>query len=318
MDGMLTALILSLAWFAAFNAVVSLAIWMLATRVGTRRGARSADALLAIRLLPFAVSTFFVTAIFMPAHWRFEPRGLDETFGIAVYLLAAAGALLILRSLSRVASVARAGWHLRACTALPRIASEGAGTTEVFEVPGLAGVSLAGVVRPRILVGPAVRHTLTEAELDAAVAHEMAHRAAGDNVKRFVMFCAPDFVGGSAAAQAIESQWRAAAEWQADERAVGGDTTRAINLASALVKVARLATTAPARLTSPAWSTLHDAPLLQTRVQRLVAGTPQPAAAPRGPWLAVALALAAAAVAAGSAAAANVHQVTETMAHLLP
>jgi hypothetical protein len=269
-----------------------------------------------------------VAAIFVPSQWRFEPRGIDESFGAGVYALAAAGALLLLRSAYRMVSVALAGWQLRACTALPRVAPQAAGDTavvgqplmgcRVYEVPGLMGVSLAGVIRPRILVGPAVRETLTAAELDAAVAHEVAHRAARDNMKRFVMLCAPDFFGQTAAARAIENQWRAAAEWQADAHAVRGDEARAVNLASALVKVARIAAVAPARLTSPAWSTLHEAPLLESRVRRLVDSTVPPAAVPRSAWLRVVLAGAAVVVAAGVAAGAEVHQFAETVAHLIP
>lgn len=318
MPGIANALVLSLAWFATVNAVVSAAAWCLARPLADGRLAHRPGALLGLRLLPAGASSLFVLAIFVPAHWRFEPRGIDESFGSGVYAIAAVGALLALRSAVRIASVAAAGWRLRACTALPRIASADAGATEVYEVQGLAGVSLAGVVRPRILVGPAVRVTLTSGELNAAVAHEQAHRAARDNVKRFVMFCAPDFFGRSSAARAIEDQWRAAAEWQADARAVRGDQSRAIDLASALVKVARLTTAASSSLTSPAWSTLHEAPLLETRVHRLVAGdAPAAGECGRG-WMAVVVLLLAATIAAGTAAAAAVHQLTETLAHFLP
>jgi hypothetical protein len=318
MPAMATALILSLAWFAAANAAASLAAWALVHVLDARRLARSPGLLLGLRLMPAAVSTVFVTTIFLPAHWRFEPRGLDESFGLGVYALALAGSLVLLRSAGRLAAVAHAGWRLRACAALPRIASGDAGTTEVYEVQGLVGVSLAGVVRPRILVGPAVRRVLTAAEFDAAVAHEMAHHAAGDNVKRFAIFCAPDLFGESAAARRLEEQWRAAAEWQADAHAVRGDEYRAINLASALVKVAQLATTAPASLTSPAWSTLHEAPLLEMRVRRLIGGSaPVAGKSPQG-WVAMAVGVFAAAVVLGFVAAADVHRITEGAAHLLP
>jgi hypothetical protein len=318
MPGMTTALLLSLAWFAALNAAASLVAWILAHVLDSRRLGRRPGLLLWLRLMPAAVSILFVVAIFLPAHWRFEPRGVEETFGQGVYALALAGALLVLRSIARMASVAHAGWQLRACTALPRIASRDAGDTVVYEVEGLAGVSLAGVVRPRILVGPAVRRTLSAAEFGAAVAHEMAHRVAGDNVKRFLIFCAPDFFGPSAAARRIEEQWRASAEWQADARAVDGDGRRAVDLASALVKVAQIASAAPARLESPAWSTLHDAPLLERRVRRLIGGSIPAAAKPPKTAIVLGLVLVVAIVAAGSVAAADVHHFTETVAHLMP
>jgi hypothetical protein len=313
-----TALVLSLAWFAAANAAASAGAWALVHMLDTKRLSRRPGLFLGLRLMPAAVSTLFVIAIFLPAHWRFEPRGIEESFGLGVYVFALAGLLLLLRSAGRMAAVAHAGWRLRACATLPRIVSRDAGTTEVYEVQGLVGVSLAGVVRPRILVGPAVRRILTAEEFDAAVAHEMAHQAAGDNVKRFAIFCAPDFFGEFAAARRLEEQWRAAAEWQADAHAVAGDEGRAVNLASALVKVAQMATAAPAPLGSPAWSTLHEAPLLEIRVRRLIAGAaPAAGKSPRG-WLAVALGVATASVVFGALAAADVHRLAERAAHLLP
>jgi hypothetical protein len=312
----MTALMLSLAWFAAVNLLVSVAAWVIACVTAKRR--LSQRSLVTLRLLPAAASVLFVGAIFLPAHWRFEPREIEESFGILVFVLAAAGALLVLRSLHRAANVASAAWQLRACAGLPRIASVDAGTTGVYEVQGLTGVSLAGVVRPRILVGPVVRRALTPAELDAAVAHEMAHADALDNVKRFVMFCAPDFFGQSAAARRIEAEWRAAAEWQADARAVRGDQCRAVHLASALVKVARLATTGPVWQASPSWSTLHDAPLLEMRVNRLVGGeAPRPERSRRARSVVAAIAVIASAIAAGTIGGAGVHQITEALAHLL-
>jgi Zn-dependent protease with chaperone function len=318
MEGTFNTAVLSLAWFAAVNAAASAAVWTLVRVAGEESLERRPSLLLSLRLLPSAASILFVTLVFMPAHWRFEPRGVSETFGSMVYALALLGAFVVGRSMLRAVSVAHAGWKLRACAALPRIASPDAGRTAVYEVPGLAGVSLAGVVRPRILVGPAVREALTTPELDAAVAHEVAHRASRDNMKRFAMFCAPDFLGRSRVAQLIESQWRAVAEQQADARAVAGDGVRAVHLASALVKVARLAGASPGGM-SPAWSSLHEPPLLETRVKRLVAGDAlRPAESHGGRAAALLVAGMWATAVAGAAAGAELHQLTETLSHLLP
>jgi circadian clock protein KaiB len=49
------------------------------------------------------------------------------------------------------------------------------------EVPIMA---LVGVVRPRLLITQPVLDALTEEELSAAVAHELGHRRALDNLKR--------------------------------------------------------------------------------------------------------------------------------------
>ena len=312
MSGAFNAAVLALAWFAAVNACTSVAVWAGATAWGHR--VHNARALLALRLAPASASILFVGLVFVPSHWRFEPRGVEESFGWTTYLIAAAGSVILLRSLLRAGAVARAGWALRACAALPRIGVPVAGRTEVYEVAGMTGVSLAGVVRPRILVGPAIRHALTRAEFEAAVAHETAHRASRDNVKRFAMFCAPDLFGMSAAALILEEKWRAASEWQADAAAVAGDQARAVDLASALVKVARIAS-AGQSLGSPAWSTLHDAPLLETRVHRLLTGDAPEAARSRSIAAALALAmLVGAAATLGITGGAAVHALTEVMA----
>ena len=173
--------------------------------------------------------------------------------------------------------------------------------------------------RTRILVGSAVRRVLSADELDVALAHERAHRLSLDNLQRFVMFCAPDVFGGAALARDIEARWRATAEWLADARAVHGDGVRAVRLASALVKVSRLASPAVAFVTSPAWSTLHDPPLLELRVRRLVGGHAPDAGIPRRGYAAGAGALLVAMlVSAAAVAYPSVHVLTETLLRLIP
>jgi len=306
-----SVLLLGLAWFAAVNAVASALSWGMGSFLASAPHVRRQGLLLAVRLLPSVSSVLFVLTMFVPAHLRFEPRGMGESFGLMLYALAIVGVGLLWRSAGRAAAVARAGRRLRACAHLSRIDGD------IYEVRGLSGVSLAGVWRPRVLVGTAVRRRLTRAELDVAVAHELAHRHAYDNVKRFLMFCAPDMFGASRTAKRLEEQWRASAEWLADARAVDGDPRRAIDLASALGKVARLGAGSSGSPLSPAWSTLHDPPLLEQRVRRLVGPDVPTASRPlsRGP---IALAgLAGALLALGAATAGRVHQLTESLVHLL-
>lgn len=314
-----STLLLGLAWFAVINAAVSALSWALASALAA--STRRPGLLLTVRLLPAAASLLFVVTMFVPAHWRFEPGNTGESFGIIFYALAAAGAALLLRSAGRALLVARAGRRLQVCDQLQRIGAASAG---IYEVRGMSGVSLAGVLRPRVLVGASVRCQLTAPELEVAVAHEMAHRHAYDNVKRSLMFCAPDMFGASRAARGIEDRWRASAECLADARAVDGDARRALDLASALVKVARLGVAPAGALTSPAWSTLHEvtphgSPLLEMRVRRLVVGaTPKPSLSvfPRR-FFAVAALSAAGLVATGAAVAPQLHRFTESLVRLL-
>ena len=312
MNDLYNAALLALAWLAAVNAVLSLGAWVAAASGGTR--AASAAWLLALRLTPAAGSLIFVWLVFATWHWRLVPRGTDESFGVVVHLLAGVGAWLLARAAWRMTGALQAARHLRRCTALPRI--EAGPDTDVFEVAGLTGVALAGVLRPRIFVGVSVRQVLTPGELEAAVAHERAHGLFHDNWKRLAIACAPDLFGHTAAARQLERQWSAMAECRADARAVAGDSTRAANLASALVKVARLGVTPPP---TAAWSTLHDEPLIAERIQRLLAGDAP--AAPRPPRALIAATWAgglSGVAAAGALLAGELHALTERVGHMLP
>jgi len=261
----LRTVILALAWFACVNAFFSLFAVVLVRLVRLRPDLHRPGILVAIRLLPASVSIVFVAAMFVPVHWVSEPRDAVETFGVAWFALAAIGAALLLRSVLRWIAIARAsrlmtvGMHRRVNSADP------------YEVDGLPGVSLAGIVNPRILIGRGVRSQLSQAELDVAIAHEVAHREAFDNLARWAMLCAPDFLSGSAVAARLEHEWHVAAESRADARATAGDQASAVHLASALIKVARLSASSTHRAV-PSWSTLNDSELLEWRVQRLLAG----------------------------------------------
>jgi hypothetical protein len=262
----MNAVVLSLAWFAGVNAIGSAlaASLALVTPEGRNDRARPAIILL-VRLLPAGLSLLFVTGVFLPAQWALEPRETGETLGIAWYVLAAAGAVLLARSARRAFSVARAS---RFVTSGPRLRGV---AEDTYAVDGLSGVSLAGIIKPRILVGRAISAHLTAAELDVAIAHEVAHRDACDNLARWCMLCAPDFLSGSAIAARLEQSWHAGAESRADAKATRGDETRAIHLASALIKVARCSAL-PNERAVPSWSTLNDSELLEWRVQRLLSG----------------------------------------------
>ncbi len=186
-------------------------------------------------------------------------------------------------------------------------------------MPGLTAVSLAGVFRTRILVGTAVRRVLSADELDVALAHERAHRGAFDNLKRFLMFCAPDVLGVSAASRELEARWRATAEWRADIEAVNGDGLRAVRLASALVKVSRLAARQGSFVTSPTWSSLHEAAQLEMRVRRLVRGdAPAVARSRHGAGLMLAALAGVCVLGVSATAAPVVQQMTEALVRLLP
>jgi hypothetical protein len=287
----------------------------------TRRpGSIGASWLLMARLLPAAVSSFFVLAVFLPAHWRFEPADSDESFGVVLGTAAALGLWLVLGAAGRAMRAGLAG-H-RFATLVRRAARREAGDGfESFVLDGLPGVSLAGIWRPSILIGSQARAALTPSELDLAISHEIAHRRSRDNLKRFLMFCSPDFFAWTAVARQLEERWQAEAECEADANAVRGDGHRAVVLATALVKVARLGCVGNLHPISPAWmsSAFHVPTLLEMRVRRLVSGCAvPPAAAGTAGWSGMALS---AGIAAGVwllGFSDALHQITEAMVTRLP
>ncbi|MBI1874765.1 MAG: M48 family metalloprotease [Acidobacteria bacterium] len=236
---------LALAWFFIVNCVASVGALTI-TGVARSRGVAgeewSPSALLALRLMPAAMSVFFVAALFVPAFVRLEPEGMRETLGRTGLLLAAAALAAVLRAIARVvASVARTRrvvfrWSIDAT----RVRLKGVHLPSYLVETEFPVMSLVGILKPRLFIARQVYQALTPSELKSAVAHELAHVRARDNVKRLVVAMSPDLVGWSPAGRRLEASWRAAAEFAADARAVGGNRRRAVTLASALVKVARL------------------------------------------------------------------------------
>lgn len=312
METLIRTVVLALAWFVVVNAAASVVSWSLGRLLPALRQGERPHLLLLVRLFPAVASLGFVAGIFLPSHWAMEPRDANETLGLAWYGLAAAGALLLGRSAACAASVSRTGRRLRAGERRSTVA-----IADVHEVDGVPGVSLAGVFRTRVLIGPAITRCLSAAELEVAIAHELAHRDEFDNLARWGMRCAPDFVGYTAVARRLEEAWHAAAEARADARAIGGDSVRAVHLASALVKVARLGTDRAAPPLSTVWSTLHDAALLEWRVRRLVSGI-VPANGPRRSRALAVAVLFTILLAAALTLSGTVHRLTEMLVNLLP
>lgn len=308
----LSGLLLGLAWFAAVNILISVAVLFVA-RDGRRTG-REAGRPLRLRLAPALLSAAFAGLIFLPAHWRLEPAESDETFGFAVLLLAAIGGTICIDVLRRAAVLARAEWHLRRSLRAGREIAPG-----VIELPEFAGVALAGVLRPLIVIGARTRAALGSHELELAIAHERAHLRSRDNLKRAAMFCAPDVFGWTATARRLESLWRTEAECRADRQAAKGDRRRALHLAAALLKVSRLLPSSSAPLQSAAWSSFHEIPLLERRVRSLLDADPRaPARGGDGMPVTVVALLVATAGAWLLPAAERVHGMTEALLRVLP
>jgi hypothetical protein len=317
--------VLALAWFGAVNlalsAVAAVLAWFI-ERGGIRLPATSAPSvLLGLKLLPGVAALLFTTVVFLPAHWRFEPEGAEETAGYTLGAFAALGAITLIaagvRGLRawRLTGAVERSWQLRAVG--PRRFA--AGTVPVYCLPDNTPIiSLAGLRHPRVFMARPVIDAFSADELDVSLAHELAHCDARDNLKRVLVACSPDLLSLWPSGRAVERRWRAAVEFAADARAVNGSDVRAVSLASALLKVARLA---PPLGAASAGSGFYDGTLLWARIDRLLA----PAESPRSPRpIRVSLRVfvggvtGVAAVFAAEGAWLGVHLITEGLVRLLP
>jgi Zn-dependent protease with chaperone function len=122
---------------------------------------------------------------------------------------------------------------------------------------------MAGLRQPIILISPEAYAVLSMPELRCAIAHELAHARAGDNLKKLVLhLCAFPGMG------ALERAWLEAAEFSADAAAVKSEAD-AVELASALVKVSRLRGRAIPAIAS-GFCPSGPTQLLASRVERLL------------------------------------------------
>lgn len=261
------------------------------------------------RLLPLAGLLAGVLLLMAPAFLLHEPAEADERPGVVASALAAFGLLLV------GSAVARA---VRAHRATRRVLAEWCRDAQRIELPGQPApayaiahafpvVAVVGVFRPRLFIAHRLLEELTPEELQAVLAHEAWHVRAGDNLKRWLMACAPA-IGFRRLAARLEREWEEEMEIEAD-RGAGG----ALDLASALVKTARLAP-AGADLRVPA-AAFHGGGSIARRIDRLVR-YPRAAHAAHPGWRALAVGLAVALAASLPAAWPHLHRLGEAVLHL--
>jgi Zn-dependent protease with chaperone function len=302
------------------SAGASLAVAGVARAARARVAGLSAEAragrLFALLLLP-SVTGLACAALAALAWLLYEPRATGEKPGAPLLALALAGLAVIV---VRAASAAADALRTRRVTALFR--------REGREVGGLAlpasraafafpVASLAGLWRPRLLLADGVLGALGPDELDAVVAHELAHLRARDNLKRLLLRTSLDPLALTPPGRRLRGEFLGAAEAAADARAC--EEVAPTALARAILKVSRLV---PAERLAPDLASFHLEGSLAARVHALVDGPrggrrTVPAARPRGARVVTGLVLAAAGLASALAALPALHDTLERLVRLL-
>jgi Zn-dependent protease with chaperone function len=262
-------LAVSLTFFLISYSVISVAVacgWRIVRRAAGRLSSRGfADLLFAVRSLPVAVALMITLVLVLPSFLLLEPPSAPEPLG-EIPLILAFGCLLLLAlgahngfTAWRKTERSVKQW-LENATAMPA-----RGAVPVFRIqPEIPALTLAGLCAPRVLVSDAAATLLVQRELEIALRHEMAHARSADNLKKlwshFWVF--PGMFE-------LEEAWNAAQEMAADDAAVSSSSD-ALDLASALIKLSRLA---PIQSDAALTSALVQKPatLVNARVERLVA-----------------------------------------------
>ncbi len=242
---------------------------------GRMKAASAARFLFALRMLPAGLTLFAVLAFCIPSYLWLEPEATGEKVGLVCAVTAIFGMAIWAFSIVRVVGAVRGtSQYLHRCERHGRKVNMPGETSPALVLADKAPVlAVAGVLRPQLVISRRVMRGLSPEQREAALRHERAHRTSGDNLKRFLMLLVPDVLPSVRAFTSLEHSWSKFTEWAADDQATAGDSERALSLASALVRVARMG--AKPQLTYLSSSLMDDDHELSERVDRLL--RPQPA-----------------------------------------
>lgn len=236
-------LALGLTTFLVMNVALSagwLAAWMVVrTRIDNVR--RRAGVAFACRIAPPMLAALITLAFFVPAWIGYEPVPTSERAGIQLLMLAAASAFGLLAASWR-------SWRLAHDT--NRLLREWNRGASSFAIPGTGiraasmenafpTMAVVGIFRPQLFVATRLRSALLPEELSVAAAHELAHARRGDNLRRALMLARRALLPLPGTA-ILDRDWSRASELAADDEAASTRAEAALDLASALVKIARL------------------------------------------------------------------------------
>lgn len=275
----LLGLALLLATLLTFNSLASLVmagLWRVAGRAtNSWTAVTRARLLFSLRTLPALLAFLSVALLLIPAYLVYEPRHTTETvsfkLGLLAFLSAAGIAVSIYRGIATNRATAKltSDWLRQGKSVqIKGIDIEAYQIEHTFPL-----VAIVGFLRPKLFIASQVLELLTPEEISAAVAHENGHLAARDNLKRGLLQACRDALLIIPSGRLLDKAWSEASEEAADENAARQGNVVALDLASALVKLARKIPLG-ARPTMPAGVFLlgdEETKGVKSRVRRLIA-----------------------------------------------
>jgi Zn-dependent protease with chaperone function len=235
-----------------------------------------AEILFVMRIGPPVIAIVAVAAFMIPSYLTYEPHTTNEFVSWKLGALAALSAIGVGLAISRglrswLATRSLLKTWLSAAT--PIKLQEISIPTFVVE-HSFPIIAVVGAFRPRLFIATHVLESLSEEELAAALAHEYGHLAACDNFKRSIMRVSRAVLLIIPCGRSLDRAWSEASESAADEHAAQQSSLVALNLASALVRIAKMIPTGQRQVMPAAVSAFligsEDSPGVKVRVRRLV------------------------------------------------
>lgn len=234
-----------------------------------------AEILFVMRIGPPVLAIVAIGAFMVPSYLLYEPHKTEETVGWKLGLLATLSAI----------GVGLAIWRgVRTWLATRSLLKDWLANSTHMDLDGISVptfvlqhsfpiIAVVGAFRPRLFIADHVLKSLSAEEIAAAVAHEGGHLAAHDNFKRSVMRVSRAALLLIPCGRSLDRAWSEASESAADEHAAQQSSLLALNLASALVRIARMIPKGQRQQIPAAVSAFlsgDDPPGVKVRVRRLV------------------------------------------------
>ncbi|HXL81926.1 MAG TPA: M48 family metalloprotease [Pyrinomonadaceae bacterium] len=242
----LLGICLLLATLLTFNSLATLvtaALWRLFGNVTRSWSATGrARVIFFLRTFPASVAILFVLLLIVPSYLAYEPRHGAEDVSYKLALLAFVSTIGLVLAMER----GLAAWRVTA-----RLTADWIAQGEPIAIPGInipsyridhyfPVIAIVGILRPRLFIATQVLDLLTAEEINAALSHEKGHLTGRDNMKRGLLRACRDSLLIIPCGRSLDRDWAEASEEAADERAASEGRNVALDLASALVKIARI------------------------------------------------------------------------------
>src|SRR5690242_16436774 len=276
----LLGITLLLALLLAINATATMAAAGLghaSKRLLWRCSARTrAEILFVMRIGPPVLAIVALAAFMLPSYLIYEPHKTEEFVSWKLGTLAALSAVGVALAISRGVR----SWLATRSLLKQWLASSTPIQLDAIAVPTFVVqhpfpiIAVVGALRPRLFIAHQVLDSLSQEELAAAIAHECGHLAAHDNFKRSVMRISRAALLLIPCGRSLDRAWSDASESAADEHAAQRSSLVALNLASALVRIAKMIPEGQHQImpasVSAFLATHDDTPRVKVRVRRLV------------------------------------------------